>query len=100
MAETWLIIGSDGTVGKALLGYLQRFTDIKAIGTTRRLPVSSHQLFLDLSDDLTEWQLPEDVQVVVNCAAIASLEACKRAPESSYRVNVQSVIELANKCHE
>jgi dTDP-4-dehydrorhamnose reductase len=98
--QTWLIVGSDGMIGNALLQHLREQTDIKAIGTTRRAELTDDQIYLDLSTNLDRWALPDDIKVVINCAAIARLEACKRDPVGSHRINVDAVIELAKKCRD
>jgi dTDP-4-dehydrorhamnose reductase/predicted O-methyltransferase YrrM len=55
---------------------------------------------LDLDVDLHAWPIPRQIQVVINCAAMARLEICKRDPVGSRRVNVDSVIALAEKCRQ
>jgi dTDP-4-dehydrorhamnose reductase len=97
----YLIIGSDGTIGNALLKHFNQH-EVQAIGTTRRLLVSqsADQIFLDLNDGLANWHIPAGIEVVINCAAVARLEACKRDPVGSRRINVESVIAIAEKCRE
>ncbi len=90
----FLIVGSDGTIGSALLQALPQ-----AIGTTRR-PPGSRQIHLDLSGDLHTWKIPGSVEVLINCAAVTKLEACKRDPVGSRRVNVEAVMTLAEKCRQ
>lgn len=93
----YLIVGSDGSIGSALL---RNLPPGEALGTSRRTPAPENQIFLDCGGDLRDWPIPDGVQVVINCAAVARLEACKRDPQGSRRVNVESVVTLAEKCAE
>jgi dTDP-4-dehydrorhamnose reductase len=90
-----LIIGADGLLGQALAQQL-RGSGERVIETTRRREtLSEHRIWLDLREDLTEWHPPGRVSVAYLCAAVSSLEACRREPLRSARVNVQNSVTVA-----
>ena len=99
MAERprYLVVGSDGTIGHALL---QHLPPDQVLGTTRRVPDPEWQISLDLTQDLPNWQIPHGIQVLINCAVIGKLEVCKRNPEETRRINVDAAVALAEKCHQ
>lgn len=89
-----LIVGADSMIGGALLAHLRR-VEVRVRGTTRRREaVSESMRHLDLAQDCSSWQCPEPVDVAVVCAAVSSLEACRRDPVASARINVQEIPAL------
>jgi dTDP-4-dehydrorhamnose reductase len=86
MAKTILIIGADGTIGRALLSAaaLQGHT---VTGTTRR-PASAPLLHADLEDsDLRHMPLPA-ADIAFFCAAMASFADCRLNPARARQINV------------
>ena len=89
-----LIVGSDSFVGRALMAYLQQSGE-RVIGTTRRHEiVDEAHLYLDLAEDVGEWQCPKPVAVAIVCAGITKLEACYQDPGTANRVNIQGTTAL------
>jgi len=94
MAFNFLIVGGDSLIGSALVEHLQR-TNVPVIETTRRREaVSEANLYLDLSQDVEDWQCPWPIDVAVVCAGITKLHSCKSNPVETARVNVQGVCTL------
>ena len=90
-----LVIGADGLIGRALTDYLTRAGET-VLETTRRLDtISERRVFLDLSEGVSDWRPPCQVSVAYLCAAVTSLERCRREPAQSATVNVQNTVALA-----
>jgi dTDP-4-dehydrorhamnose reductase len=72
-----------------------RRAGVPVVGTTRRQEaLDESHVYLDLSEDVTEWRCPWPVSVVVLCAAETKLDACRRDPVGTARVNVEAVSVL------
>ena len=93
--NTPLVVGADGLIGQALADHLMRAGET-VVETTRRLgTISEKSLFLDLVEDVSDWRPPCEVSVAYLCAAVTSLERCRREPLQSARVNVHHTVALA-----
>jgi dTDP-4-dehydrorhamnose reductase len=91
-----LIIGSDGLVGAGVLR-LFRAKGVDTYATTRRRPLHSSDIFLDLSDrDLAKAELPQ-TEVAIICAAANGFAHCRSNPEMAKRVNADAPLVLARK---
>jgi len=93
----WLVVGADGGIGRTLLARL-RADGRPAVGTTRR--ASGDGLPLALAADPASWQLPERVTVAYLCAAVTSIDACRRDPAGTRAVNVDRTLALAARLRE
>ncbi len=94
---TSLIIGGDGTIGKALAVRLAA-AGIDVVGTTRRAgSVESGRAFLDLADDPRAWQPPYWPDMAYLCAAVTDVSACQERENETRRVNVTNTVALANR---
>lgn len=100
-----LVIGGDGTIGRAI-GALLAARGIQIVETTRhpsgpasRAPDSDgrDRLFLDLLDDPGKVALPERIDVAYMCAGVASLADCRNDPAGSARVNVTGTLAVARR---
>lgn len=93
--ETALVVGADGLIGLALSHYLT-LKGVTVYETTRRPETTSEKRwFLDLADDAMRWQPPCRVSVAYLCAAITSLEQCRKHPIQSVQINVKNIVKLA-----
>jgi len=86
-----LVVGSGGLVGGAVAALCEE-----------RYPhtVAATRAELDVTD---RWRLEAEIErlrptVVVNCAAIADLEACEEDPDLARRVNAEGPAHLARAC--
>lgn len=71
------------------------------MGTTRRREaVDKNNLYLDMAEDVAGWQCPEGVAVAVVCAGVTKLDACKRDPIATARVNVHGISQLVRNLVE
>ena len=93
-----LIIGGDSNIGIELIDYYKK-CNIKVWSTTRhKETLNSSRIFLDLSSETSNWELPsKNIRTVIFCAANTSLEYCELEPEKSRKVNVINTISLANR---
>jgi dTDP-4-dehydrorhamnose reductase len=88
-----LVVGADGMIGSALLRGLGS-AGRRVLGTSRRREASAGMRFLDLYDPPRIWDGPP-VRVAYLCAGMSGLDACRRDPVTSTRVNVDSTCRLA-----
>ena len=95
-----LVIGADGLVGRALIDSLLR-AGRSVLETTRRSnTISKRRVFLDLRGDVSAWRLPCQTCVAYFCAAVSSMECCRREPAESAIVNVRNTVALAKTLTE
>ena len=95
--DTFLVVGADGMIGRALADHLVRAGET-VLETTHLLDtLSDHRVFLDMTQDISEWRPPEPVSVAVICAAATSLERCRTQPEQSALFNVHNTVAVAKK---
>lgn len=90
-----LIVGADSTIGRSLAAHF-RNVGTPVIETSRRSEATSEGcLFLDLSQDISEWQPPANISVAFLCAAVTSLETCRNNPQLTRTINVDNTGRLA-----
>lgn len=92
-----LVVGADGQIGRPLLARLVA-DGRPAVGTSRR--PDGVGLPLDLAADPGSWQLPERAAVAYLCAAVTSVEACRRDPAGTAAVNVTRTLDLADRLRD
>jgi dTDP-4-dehydrorhamnose reductase len=96
-AETILVIGSDGMIGRALAARLTATgRDVVLTSRSRERETRATLLTFDLAREATSWTPPR-AKTAVLCAAITSQERCRRDPAASRAVNVQATLALADK---
>lgn len=88
-----LVVGADGTIGKAL-GAAWTAAGATVIETTRR--VSDRKLVLDLAAPISNVELPP-ADVAYLLAAATDLAACERDPAGTGAINATRPIELARR---
>ncbi len=67
----------------------------RVIGTSRRRPIDDCEtIYLDLNNPPRVWERKSPATAYI-CAAVARLDACRRDPTGSTRVNVDGAIRLA-----
>jgi dTDP-4-dehydrorhamnose reductase len=92
-----LVAGADGQIGRALLARL-RADGRPAVGTSRR--PGGAGLPLDLAAEPASWVLPERVAVAYLCAAVTSVDGCRRDPAGTAAVNVTRTLALADRLRD
>jgi len=92
-----LIIGANGTIGRALVHALLQRGDL-VYGTTRRPPLATENcLFLDLAvPDINSVALPH-ADIAFFCAGIATFAECRTNRTLARQVNVTSRVALARR---
>jgi len=89
-----LVVGADSMIGSALLRTL-RASGRRVLGTSRRHANPGAEMhYLDLGAAPERWDGPR-VSVAYLCAAVARLDACRRDPAASARVNIDGTCRLA-----
>lgn len=87
-----LVVGADGMIGRALTQRL-RGEGWPVVRTVRAAEAGA--VALDLSGDVAAWSPPCEVGAAYLCAAVTSLEDCRRDPARSRAVNVCAAAALA-----
>ncbi|GAA5104041.1 NAD-dependent epimerase/dehydratase family protein [Wohlfahrtiimonas larvae] len=91
MTETILITGASGFLGKRIVRFLQRTSDVYLLTTSRQQESYPNHLVRDLSEVTPE--LTEKVDTVIHFAGLsAHKNACD---EEFYKVNVNNTIQVA-----
>ena len=94
VGKTSLIIGGDSCIGTALAAYL-RMKGEYVLTTSRRQRTSG--IYLDLLDDVSDWQPPAPIDSAFFCAAQTSLAECRNDPVRSLLINVENTQIIAQK---
>jgi dTDP-4-dehydrorhamnose reductase len=97
MRQTYMIIGGDGFLGHSIAKALREYG--KRVITTSRKPqnLSDSCVYLDLTEDISSWEVPNDVDTAFICAAVTSIDQCRSHPEESRKINVENTINIASK---
>lgn len=93
----YMIIGGDGFLGHSIAKTL-RESGKRVITTSRKTQnLSDSCIYLDLTEDISSWEVPDDVDTAFICAAVTSIEQCRAHPEKSRKINVENTINIASK---
>jgi dTDP-4-dehydrorhamnose reductase len=96
-----LLVGADSKIGSQVELILEGLgTEI--IGTSRDSAIcfQKGRIHLDLSQDLSEWEIPENIDTVFFCAGVSSLKSCRLNPVSSNFINVTNTLFLMRRFSE
>jgi len=92
----FLIIGGDGLIGSALAHFFENAGE-SAISTTRKKSTTcSNRIYLDLTEEMSDWKFNDSVDVVIFCSGITKVDHCESDKSTSRIVNVVSVCKLAD----
>jgi dTDP-4-dehydrorhamnose reductase len=92
-----LVVGSTGTIGNQLSTYLSQ-NGVEVLATSRNSTLDKNSIHLDLADistvvDVIKKQKMFDGAVL--CAAVTNLRECKRNPDLTSQININSQVTLA-----
>lgn len=100
MKEPILIVGTAGLLGSTLLT-VGRLRGLNMYGTMIEPDSGSLQILrLNLSKQLEGWSPPAGCRAAVLCAAITSLESCRRDPTGTGHINVTQTLRLTERLLE
>ena len=90
---SWMIIGSTGLLGQALMSDLKARGQ-KVVGAARK----GADVNLDISDPVALVRCLDEIgpKIVVNAAALTDLDACERDPRLAHDVNAAPLKTLAS----
>ena len=96
-----LLVGADSKIGSQIELILEGLGK-EFIGTSRDSAIcfQKGRVHLDLSQDLSEWEIPENIDTVFFCACVSSLKFCRLNPISSNFVNVTNTLFLIRRFSE
>lgn len=91
MDKRFLVIGSTGLLGQALMGELK--AQNKTVTGVAR---ANADISLDISDEKALHELLQSQQpdVIINTAALVDLTLCETDPDLAYKINAKPSIEL------
>lgn len=92
---TYLIIGADGLIASSLLKWISKGNS-KVISSSRKMDLKHNKsnIYIDLADESSFKNIPENVDVAIVCAAITSTIFCQNHPHESSAVNVKGSLTL------
>lgn len=104
-ATTYLVIGADGVIGRALVNLLQALTPNVYVTSRQAIHPGSKTIFLDLAESPVDFLGGDWIKkitqhgrmIVFFCAAITKIADCEQDPVGSYLVNVTNTIELGKQ---
>lgn len=97
MQQTSLVVGSNGTIGNALLTKL-RAINPSVLGTTHRPSTDPSLLQLNLSDDPSTWNISaHHIHTAYLCAGVCRMNLCEENPAETFKVNVTGMSALAKQ---
>jgi dTDP-4-dehydrorhamnose reductase len=88
-----LLVGKDSQIGSYFFNHYPGIS----IGTTRRKDEQSRDsksLFLDLSDDISQWLPPDNIHCAIILSAVTSIDVCKSDMQLSRFINIDQTIKL------
>jgi dTDP-4-dehydrorhamnose reductase len=91
-----LVVGADSMIGGALCESL-RACGAEVAGTVLADPPPPGCIHLDLTDPPERWPLTGPADAGYLCAAITSLDACRRDPQGTARINLGASVEMARR---
>jgi dTDP-4-dehydrorhamnose reductase len=92
-----LIVGADGLLGGALRRHCRQAGKPVVATSLLDIPDKDGLIFLDLSQPPESWPPLPSCSAAILCAAITSLEQCRRDPAGTRLVNVLNTLELARR---
>lgn len=100
MSQPYLIVGADGLLGGSLRRHWRAAG--RPVVCTSLLPVPDPEgvLHFDLSQPTESWPPLPPGRAAVLCAAITSLDQCRRDPEATRFINVTQTLALARQLVE
>lgn len=97
MSQQVLLVGGDSQIAGVTASHL-RARGYGVMATTRRRDAATaDRPFLNLAAPANNWPIPEGIDAVCLCAAIARLSDCARDPLGSAQVNVAGTIALVDR---
>ena len=92
-----LVIGCDGFLGRHIVAQLKQAGKSVITTSRRKKKLSASCFYLDLGTDLANWEVPKNVDVAYLCAAVTSIEQCRKYTIESRKINVDNTILIAAK---
>jgi len=96
LKNDYMVIGADSFLGGKIAGVLEK-AGKRVLRSSRRTDnLGASCIYLDLREDLSSWEVPQNIGTVFFCAAVTSTDECRKNPEESRRVNVENTIALGS----
>ncbi len=93
----YMVIGGDGFLGRGIAETLKK-SGKRVITTSRKKQnLSDSCIYLNMTGDISSWEVPNDVGVAFFCVAVTSREQCRAHPDKSRKINVENTTSIASK---
>jgi len=101
MKEKILVIGASGLIGQELIHQLSKIDYNVIAGVNTRtiyseIPITQVKIDLLSQDNVKKIIISESPDVIINLAAISSMQKCEKERDIAYNLNVQGVNYLLN----
>lgn len=96
-----LVVGADGVIGHRLVTLLEQ-EGRHVLGSTRQNEqCNGNRVFIDLAETTSQYPLPPgNIRAAFLCAAITSMERCRRDPLRTRQININNTVALAKQLVE
>lgn len=93
-----LVVGSDSAIGTGLIKEFESSGTLVFQTSRRKNRINEQCSFLDLSENIDEWKLPnESISSAIICAGITSIEMCEMEPDVTRKINITNTVALTKK---
>lgn len=89
-----LIIGANGLIGNALACELKQIDSCYSYSTKQANSILKNSIFLNLSHDVSNWQVPDGITTAYFCAFHGNTKSCRENPVSSQKINVSNTLKI------
>ena len=95
-----MILGSTGRLGGLIKNKYENINNIDVIGVSRRLLNNFYHCESTIYNELNEFLIRQDPDLIINCAAMTNVDKCEIEIEKAYEVNQkipENIYEIITK---
>lgn len=101
-----MIIGGSGFIGSAIAEYLSKDPAVKVVITyhcqplPKEVTITQQKIDITHNDELTTILNEIDPTIIINCAAMSSVEECEQNPEKARALNTLPTKTIVHYCQQ